>query len=264
MSGSTKKFIGAAAIAAALTGGGVAGALLGSPITSGAQSETSTTVANSPDGAVDTPPFAGDRFGHHGGAALDAAASALDLTSAELRTELEAGKTIAEVAEAAGVDVAEVIDAMIAAATEEIDADAAARKRDLETRITDLVNSGGPFDGPHDRGGFGPGGFNHGGFGHGPGFGAKLDAAAGALGLTEDELRAQIDEGTTLADIAEAEGVDVQKVIDAMVADANAGIDDAVESGDLTAAEGAERKADVKSMITDLVNNGRPSHRPGG
>ena len=47
------------------------------------------------------------------------------MTAAELRTELEAGKTIAQVASTKGVEVQKVIDALVAEAT---------------TRITDMVN----------------------------------------------------------------------------------------------------------------------------
>ena len=63
--------------------------------------------------------------GRHGAPGLDAAATALGITKDELRTELEAGKTIAEVATAKGVDVQKVIDALVAQA---------------KTRITDMVN----------------------------------------------------------------------------------------------------------------------------
>src|SRR5690242_3511984 len=41
-------------------------------------------------------------FGHHGGASLAAAAKYLGLTEAELRTQLESGKTLAEIAKAQG------------------------------------------------------------------------------------------------------------------------------------------------------------------
>lgn len=69
----------------------------------------------------------GPGMGHGGrrGPGLDAAATALGMTAAELRTELEAGKTIAQVASTKGVEVQKVIDALVAEAT---------------TRITDMVN----------------------------------------------------------------------------------------------------------------------------
>lgn len=63
--------------------------------------------------------------GGRGGPGLDTAATALGMTAAELRTELESGKTIAQVATAKSVDVQKVIDALVAEAT---------------THITDMVN----------------------------------------------------------------------------------------------------------------------------
>jgi hypothetical protein len=78
------------------------------------------------------------------------------------------------------------------------------------------------------------------GFGRGKmmGDGVGLEVAAEALGMTADELSAQLWGGKTLADLAEEAGVDLQDVQDAVVAaheeamrDA---IEQAVEDGDLT------------------------------
>ena len=238
---STKKIIGALAIAAGLAGGGVAGALLGAPAVSSAQSSTSSDssspAAPEAPGAPGEPgEFHGPRGGFHpGGVNLETAANALGMTVDELRTELEGGKTIAQVAGEKGVDVQTVIDALVADAT---------------TKITDAVNNGFPHppDGPK-----------------GPGFGGRgagLDAAATALNMTADELRTELEGGKTIAQVAGEKGVDVQTVIDAMVADASAKLDQAVADGKLTADEAAERKADLATHIADFVNNGRP-HGPG-
>jgi hypothetical protein len=77
--------------------------------------------------------------------------------------------------------------------------------------------------------------------------------------MTADELHTALESGQTIAQIAAAKGVDVQKVIDAMVAAANTHIDSEVSSGRLTQAEGDQRKADVVARITDMVNNGGPA-----
>jgi hypothetical protein len=107
--------------------------------------------------------------------------------------------------------------------------------------------------GPEGRGPGGPGGC------HGGHRGAGLDAAATALGMTTEELRAQLDVDTTIADVAKAKNVDVQKVIDAMVADAKAHLDQAVTDGRLTQAEADAKKADLTDRITTLVNEGPPA-----
>lgn len=106
----TRKLIGSAAFAVALTGGGIAGALLGTPGTSGAQESTTTTE----DGDATEVRAA------HRGAHLEAAATVLGITAEELAAELEAGKTIAEVATDQGIDVETVIDALVVEATENI------------------------------------------------------------------------------------------------------------------------------------------------
>ena len=97
-------------------------------------------------------------FGHHGpglhhgpfGAKLDAAADYLGLTGAELRTQLESGKSLAEIAEAAGKPVDGLVGALVAGAKEKLDAavedgrltraQADEMIAGLEARLTDLVN----------------------------------------------------------------------------------------------------------------------------
>jgi predicted DNA-binding protein YlxM (UPF0122 family) len=84
------------------------------------------------------------------------------------------------------------------------------------------------------RGGFGPGDFGWAGGGQWTAF----DTAAEDLGLTPEELFAELHAGKSLDEIAEAKGVDVQTVYDAMkVARDEArkqAIQQAVEDGRLT------------------------------
>ena len=118
----SKKLLGAAALSFALAGGGAAGALLGTPITSAAQ--------ESPSDAGDEVRAAGHvHRGGRFGAKLTSAATALGMSEADLRAALRAGKTIAEVAEERGVEVDTVIDALVAEATAK-----------LRERITAMVN----------------------------------------------------------------------------------------------------------------------------
>jgi len=106
-------------------------------------------------------------------------------------------------------------------------------------------------------GGFGGPGFGHGHFGH---F-ADLDGAATYLGLTTAELRAELEDGKTLAEIAKAEGKSVDGLIQALVKAANERIAEAVADGRLTQAQADELEADVEERITDLVNG--ELHGPG-
>ncbi len=112
------------------------------------------------------------------------------------------------------------------------------------------------------EGGFGGGPGGHRGgpggmFGRGgPGMGSE--ALTGLLGLTAEEIHTQLHDGTTLAEIATAQGVEVQAVVDALVAELDTRLDEAVTNGRIDQAEADEKLAEATEKITDMVNNGRP------
>src|SRR5690349_3796629 len=136
-------------------------------------------------------------FGHFGlrakgaiGVGLDAAASYLGLSQADLRTQLQSGKTLAEIAQAQGKTVAGLEQALTDAATKKLDAAVAAGRlttdqetqllNELKSHLDDLVNNALPTGGPAGGPGFG---FGHERMGMGA-VGAGLDAAASYLGLS--------------------------------------------------------------------------------
>ena len=80
------------------------------------------------------------------------------------------------------------------------------------------------------------------------------ETAAEAIGISVDELQAALEDGSTIAEVAEDNGVDVQTVIDAMVANAEERLDAKVEEGRLTADEAAEKLERKTEKITDRVN----------
>ncbi len=86
----------------------------------------------------------------------------------------------------------------------------------------------------------------------------RAQATADLLGIEVDDLRAAFEEGQTLAQVAEANGVDVQTIIDAKVDAKTERINAAVEEGRLTDVEAAEKLADVEERVTTRVNEGRP------
>ena len=92
---------------------------------------------------------------------------------------------------------------------------------------------------------------------------ASFAKAAEVIGISETDLREAM-KTKSLADIAKEKNVDVQKVIDALVADENTRIDQAVKDGKLTQAQADERKSNVQDRVTQMVNNVRPEGRPGG
>jgi uncharacterized protein YidB (DUF937 family) len=81
-----------------------------------------------------------------------------------------------------------------------------------------------------------------------------LVVAATALGITEDELRTALQDGQTIAEVATEQGVDLQTVIDALVADISAEIDQRVADGDLDSDDAATLKESLTDRVTDLVN----------
>lgn len=237
-----QKTIAAVALSAALAGGALFGATLGNPLASGAQDNPSTTTTAPKTADQGGRPEGGPGFGR-GGVDLEVAATTLGLSTDELRTQLEAGKSLAQVAEAQGVDKQKLIDALVAAGEKQLDEAKAA----LPDRVAEAVES--THTGGGDHGGRGPGG--PGGRG-----GMGLETAAKALGITEDDLKSALQDGKTIAEVAEEKGVDVQKVIDALVTEAKTRSAEAVKAGKITQAEADEHLADITERITSFVNEG--------
>ncbi len=102
---------------------------------------------------------------------VDAAATYLGLTAAELRTQLQSGKTLAQIAQDKGKSVDGLVDALVADAKSHLDAAVTAGKltqaqedsmlSDLKQHVTDLVNGKLPTRPPmmHDFGAGPPPGF---------------------------------------------------------------------------------------------------------
>jgi hypothetical protein len=90
-----------------------------------------------------------------------------------------------------------------------------------------------------------------------------LDTAASYLGLSEDELRTQLDSGKTLADVAKAQDKSVDGLVQALVADVKKHLDEEVAEGDLTKAQAAQMLTHVEQGIRDMVNGVRPNGMPG-
>jgi hypothetical protein len=102
--------------------------------------------------------------------------------------------------------------------------------------------------------GRGPGGPR----GMGPAMRGGLGAAAKALGMTETDLLTALRSGKSLAAVAKEKGVDVQKVVDALVAEAKERVANAVKDGRLTQAQADQRLKDLTVRITKRVNSAMP------
>jgi AraC-like DNA-binding protein len=105
------------------------------------------------------------------------------------------------------------------------------------------------------------GGLRH----HGSGHAGRLDAAADYLGLTETELRTDLESGKSLARVARDRGKSVDGLVNALVAAGKERIDAAVSAGRLTQAQADEMLDGLQSRMTELVNatrQGRSHFRP--
>ena len=94
----------------------------------------------------------------------------------------------------------------------------------------------------------------HRGFGH-FGFLGRLESAAGYIGITEAQLRTELESGKSLAQVAKAHDKSVDGLIDALVAAAREKLDNAVSAGRLTKAQESEMLSVLKDRITSAVNN---------
>lgn len=115
---------------------------------------------------------------------------------------------------------------------------------------------------PQGRGG--PGGHHRGG----PGGLRGLDTAATTLGISQDELRAALQGGSSLADVADDQGVDKQVLVDALVAEAQEHLAEHAEREGLTDEQVEQRRAEIAERVTALVDReglplGHGSRGPG-
>jgi hypothetical protein len=76
-------------------------------------------------------------------------------------------------------------------------------------------------------------------------------------------LKAQVEAGKSLADVAATQNVSVQSVIDVVVTEMKAHIASEVTSGELTQAQADEKLAEVTARATDMVNGVRPVGKQG-
>jgi hypothetical protein len=86
----------------------------------------------------------------------------------------------------------------------------------------------------------------------------ELDAAASYLGMTEAGLASALEDGRTLADLAEDRGKSVDGLVDALVDAAEEDLAAAVEAGKLTDAQRDSIVSGLEERIRSLVNGEAP------
>ena len=88
-----------------------------------------------------------------------------------------------------------------------------------------------------------------------------VDTLTTVLGVSDEDLQAAREAGQSVADLAAAQGVDLQTVIDALVDNAQIRIDAKIAAGDLDAERAAEISASIEDRVTARVNGERPEGR---
>ena len=111
------------------------------------------------------------------------------------------------------------------------------------------------FEGPGFRGGGGLLGVE----------GPEADeAAAKVLGMSVDDLRAALRDGSTLADLAKKQGKDVDTLVSALVEVAKARIAEGVKAGRITQETATQIEKTLEQRVRTVVQNGRPAPGPLG
>jgi uncharacterized protein YidB (DUF937 family) len=100
--------------------------------------------------------------------------------------------------------------------------------------------------------------FGFGGHGEYRHFGEGLAVAAKYLGITEEQLRAELGSGKTLAQIARAKGKSVDGLVDTLYDAAKKRLDQAVADGKLTKEREQEILGGLRDHITAMVNGNVP------
>jgi len=211
--------------------------------------------------------------GFRGTPHLETVAEAIGIEVDDLAARLRDGATIAEVA---GNRTDEVIAALVAeqetrieeaVAEGRITAEEAEEVRAaLADRVEAMVNGEhhmgmAPFGMDRLRGhrfdGFGMERFPGGSI-HGFGFKGGLDTVAGELGINVDELRKRLADGSSLADIAEEEGVDTKDIVNAMLRNLTDQLDALVANERLTQERADEIRDGMTEMIESMINGDMP------
>jgi polyhydroxyalkanoate synthesis regulator phasin len=146
------------------------------------------------------------------------------------------GSFLARVAEKLGVSEDQLQTAIDEARTETLD-EAVAEGSLTEEQAERLRESDFPFGGPPL---------------HGPGH--MMDAAAEVLGMTEADLMEQMQDGNSLAAVAEAQGMSVEDFKAALLNQVQAQLGELVAEGDLTQEQADEIFQRTEENIDDIVS----------
>jgi hypothetical protein len=182
------------------------------------------------------------------GAMLAAAGGGAALAASNSSPAQENQAIVDDAAQELGIPASKLSDALKKALSDRVDAAVAAGRitKAEGDALKQRISSGDYplFGGPHRH------------FGRGP-FGG-LDAAERYLGVTEAQLRAELESGKTLAQVAQAHGKSVAGLVDALVSDAKQRLDASVAAGRLTQKQATEMLDRLRARIKARVSAAEP------
>jgi hypothetical protein len=186
---------------------------------------------------------------------VTAVSNALNLSPFEIAAQLEADKSLADIAKAQNVDVQKVKDAIQTSIKTQLDsvvksgkltqAQADKANQTVAIWVDELVTAHKTMLASFDMSGLKQTAEQF--------VTPIINATTSTLHLTTDQLKAQLEAGKSLADVAKAQNVEVQQLKDAIQTSIKAQLDSVVKSGKITQAQADKANQTVALWIDDMV-----------
>jgi hypothetical protein len=212
-------------------------------------------VAGTASAAVAAGPGGQGGRAHEGArVAGQTAAATIGISPEELRSQVRAGKTVAQVSTEHGVDPANVVNAIVGALTQQIDQKAAAgavdanRAEHAKQKLPDVANRF--VNATKQRRGHRV-------------LKDAVQAAAKEIGVSENDLKQALMDGKSIAQVAKEHDKSVDDVVNAVVKAATSDIDQAVRDGKLDSRKADQIKQKLPDRVKQLVNR-EPKQRGSG
>lgn len=221
-------------------------------------------AASAQDGAFQGRQDRQPRFRDIGREVFQVVVDATGLTAEDIRSQIQDGATLAQIIETNGGSVNDVVAQVMTVITDRVNEAVANGNRtqeqandlleQLQERITDFLNSDRPIR---------PGGGGR----PGNAFGERLQdgirdeigrIVTETTGLTGEDIRTQLQDGTTLAEIIEANGGSVEDVIAQVMTAVTERVNEAVENGNLTREQADGLLQGLEERITNAINSEQP------
>ena len=181
----------------------------------------------------------------------------LGLEKETLRAGIESGQTLGEIAEANGIASESVMETIVSLITDRLNEavaegkitgeEALEKAVHIQERAEKIVNS--PFgEGKADRDRPDREGKNRKGF-------HVIGEVIESLGLEKETLRAGIESGQTLGEIAEANGIASESVMETIVSLITDRLNEAVAEGKITGEEALEKAVHIQERAEKIVNS---------